>query len=589
MEAKAGKRKHGESTEEEARKKSRSETVDCAMQTDETPPDHAFQQKMLTSLLEQPDSNGNPPLHQAVLRQDREGIKNLLAAGAALNATNKQGKTALTLAAIKNLPWIATLLASKPGIHLNAADCNGYTDESPLHRAIKRGSFAMTEILLKAGASIHGTVSPLHHWAKTAHKIPSIATLLIENRVPVYQENAAGEIALDIVVSSQESPSSFKAAQFLLEKGANIFRRSRKTGLSVYDRVAGSTSPVASYIQNEWQQRLLAIAASLHLKMGLPIRLVKQIMNKTLENTPPNVCRVIEHGSAEAVEQLFHRQFTQVSDLRDRTPLHHAALNGKSDTATLLLDRGANIDAKDNNGLTPLHHAALNGQVATATLLLDRRAMVDAKDSNDLIPLHAAVLNGQVATATLLLDRGAMVDAKTKNGLTPLHAAVLNGQVATATLLLDHEANPNARNIRDHTPLHYAVGKGHVAIATLLLDHEANPNARTAQGATPLHYAADYGQVATATLLLDHEVNPNAPDTQGRTPLHIAAFHGQGATATLLLGHGAIVDAKDNNGRTPLHHAAFKTNKELMQLLIARGANPSLTDSFGKTPEDYFK
>jgi len=53
-------------------------------------------------------------------------------------------------------------------------------------------------------------------------------------------------------------------------------------------------------------------------------------------------------------------------------------------------------------------------------LLLDHGADVEARDENDLTPLHMAANNGQLAAARLLLERGAIISAPSKSGKTPL-------------------------------------------------------------------------------------------------------------------------------------------------------------------------
>ena len=73
----------------------------------------------------------------------------------------------------------------------------------------------------------------------------------------------------------------------------------------------------------------------------------------------------------------------------------------------LLLDRGAEVNGKDNSGWTPLHYAAWDGHADVAALLLDRGAEVNVKTIDGWTPLHYAADYGHADVVALLLERGA--------------------------------------------------------------------------------------------------------------------------------------------------------------------------------------
>lgn len=81
------------------------------------------------------------------------------------------------------------------------------------------------------------------------------------------------------------------------------------------------------------------------------------------------------------------------------TPLHVAAKWGKANMVTLLLDKGANLEAKTRDGLTPLHCAARSGHENVVEVMIQRGAPISAKTKNGLAPLHMASQGDHVDAA----------------------------------------------------------------------------------------------------------------------------------------------------------------------------------------------
>lgn len=115
-----------------------------------------------------------------------------------------------------------------------------------------------------------------------------------------------------------------------------------------------------------------------------------------------------------------------------RTALHVAA--GREMSA-LVLEAGADVNARDVSGMTPLHQAAANNSNDTLALLLEDGADVNARENFGATPLHFAALANATTTAAVLLEVGADVNARDDNGATPLQMAVLNGITNTAEIL----------------------------------------------------------------------------------------------------------------------------------------------------------
>ena len=145
-------------------------------------------------------------------------------------------------------------------------------------------------------------------------------------------------------------------------------------------------------------------------------------------------------------------------------PIHVAAAAGDLAAIRAELDKGVDVNAKDNDGRTPLHYAAKYATKQVVELLIPNGADVNAKDEDGWTPLHFAATKEIVE---LLINEGADVNAKNKWGGTPLHAAATNGKKETVELLIAADADVNAKAKDGKTPLDMANG----AIADLLRKH----------------------------------------------------------------------------------------------------------------------
>jgi len=138
------------------------------------------------------------------------------------------------------------------------------------------------------------------------------------------------------------------------------------------------------------------------------------------------------------------------------TPLHIAAQRGDTRMVSVLLDLGADIEAKGyRDECTPLHLAAREGQVETVRLLLARGAELDSHDRFLATPLMDAAGAGQADMVELLLERGADINARESvYGRSALDEAVESDEAGAARVLLEHGSDADLDRLIENKKNH---------------------------------------------------------------------------------------------------------------------------------------
>jgi ankyrin repeat protein len=196
------------------------------------------------------------------------------------------------------------------------------------------------------------------------------------------------------------------------------------------------------------------------------------------------------------------------------------------------------------HGWTGLHSAAQGGHVDTVRLLLDHGADPNAREQGDnTYPLHWAAAHGYPETVRALLDAGGDI-----HGFGDVHELDVIGW-ATFSHAPDRAQGDNPdvvsllvqRGARHH--IFSAISAGNLDLIRKLV--EENPEA------------------------LDRRMSRFE---QGQTPLHFAMSRKRYDILDLLIELGADLEAEDKNGRTALAVAMLQGDREAMSRLHAAGA-----------------
>lgn len=237
--------------------------------------------------------------------------------------------------------------------------------------------------------------------------------------------------------------------------------------------------------------------------------------------TPLHRASLKGYGRGGIVRELSRAGADLEAEFEGLTPLHMACGRGNDEVALVLLQQGADRDARTAEGFTALHCAAGKGGVACVRVLLQAGADANCQSSGQerRTPLHAAAVLGDSAIVEELLEYGARVDAVDSEGITPLHIAAATDHVEVAQRLLSAGAAVGpVRTGGLDTPLHVASSEGSCRVLKTLLDSGANAAARNRAGDTPLHCACRSLEHRAVELLLYWDSDEAAINKDGKLP-----------------------------------------------------------------------
>lgn len=163
-----------------------------------------------------------------------------------------------------------------------------------------------------------------------------------------------------------------------------------------------------------------------------------------------------DESEEKTVDEIVNDQFNGIMPT-----LHEAARQGCNIIVQHHLNNGVDVNIKDNpQGIrwytpTPLHYAVQFEHTDTITLLIKRGADVNARDSNCAAPLHIAAQKHRVDIVMILLEHGANINATDLEDRTLLHYAA-KWSTDILKRLLEYGADILAKDYLDNTPIMYS-------------------------------------------------------------------------------------------------------------------------------------
>ena len=324
------------------------------------------------------------------------------------DAEKKSHITLLHLACVaENIQALDLLI--KSGAELNFKDCIPL-----LHLTVQLGNFKMTEALLKHKL-IKNKIdiqapgyeeTPLHNAVGLGHN--DIALLLIEHGSNVNAKDHEGTP----IIHTAAGKSSAEVVKKCLEKGADVHAKGY-----------GNTNP---------------------LKMAIIFRQAEIVKILLAHGADPNE-RCI--GGSTALHTSVSKEGMEDDNIIGTFIFKQ------------LIDNGASVNVREDNGVTPLHYAAKYGKIVEVEYLIRGGAEIDAQKDDGFTPLAYAIVGGQLATVKALIKAGARLDMRTNdntNGAMPLHLAAQIGKADIVRFLVRSGAEVDAKDNQGNTPLRYA-------------------------------------------------------------------------------------------------------------------------------------
>ncbi|KAK3101728.1 hypothetical protein FSP39_005894 [Pinctada imbricata] len=274
----------------------------------------------------------------------------------------------------------------------------------------------------------------------------------------------------------------------------------------------------------------------------------------------------------ETVEKMIvffqsHPQFINAKEPKSgNTALHWACRNGHFEVTRLLLENGANIDAKNMIGLTPLNSAIDGLQRKICHYLIEWGCDVHCKNAKNQTPFETVKNDDFRRFLIELYEYYSQIVPRIMGGDLKLMDRVIR----------DHATGKKefcclrSRCINGSTLLHTASYYGHKDAIRELLRLRLDINVRDYKGATGLHRSKN---ADILELLLDSGAMVDAEDSEGNTPLHVKCYGESGrpsdmTSIEILLNKNANLCKRNNRGLLPIHCCAMQGRIDVMRMMM---------------------
>lgn len=483
-------------------------------------------------------------LYQAIKHNNIKAVKFFIENNAHVEIATFDGITPLVLAIEENKPKIVELLIKEGKANIYGVYAKE-TEKYPIYCAVKNKNLNMIKILLNNNFDLKRESYILSYAIENSDE--NIVKYLVENGADMYsyEITALYQAVLNL------NP---KLVEYFLDKGASI---EKAGGTDVYGNI------------------MMAAAGSKFNNSNDKSPVDLTLLEKSAEN------------SAKITEMLIGKADKNIinDSLEGKTPLIIAVGNSYIDTAKILIENGADVNAIDFEGWSALSYAVNNGDIEIAKLLLENKAKI--KDEL-LIAIKSPIVESRINMMKLLIDNKANINYTDENGFNPLNIAIESGDMELTKFLITNGANVNSLMQDGVSLIGYAIAQNNMDLLQILIENGANVNYTNGDSwaDTPLMTASRLGLDNVVRILLTRNADINSVDMNGNTALHTAALNSQLSVVKLLLEKNPNLDIQNKVGNTALHLAVISGNIDIVGELVLKGANTRIRNNDGKYPRD---
>ena len=564
-------------------------------------------------------SAGHTPLHIAVKTSNIDIITFLLDKNADINTKTIDGKTPLHIAVEKDREAIIQLLlAQKADVNLQDALGNsilhiavqakhdikpwvlraGVSNKSPLPTSLQPCSIQIVKAIIELGANVNvvNNKGQTSLWFACLDKQEQLVKILLHN-------------GADLNIADTNNDSILHSAMY------------GRCSTGIIEEIINHCGHINVVNKDEATPLLLACGTAQTESVRL---LLKAKADPNIADADGNTClhaAIAADCSKEMLQEIIDNGGdVNAVNRRGQTPLLLSCNYKHMDSVLVLLGVGADLTYTDENGFSCLH-AAIYGHCSKYILqaLIDHGAHIDARTEDGTNALLFACRKGQSESVNFLLEAGADVNIADALGNTILHFAVFfRCGKDTLQKIMCYGVDVNAVNNNNQTALLLACGSALDECVKLLLANGADPNisesvtgfrclhaavlgkctdetleeiankayvnAQAFDGQTALFFACSHRQQNSIKVLLEAAANPNIASAKGHTSLHAAVIGGcSKKIIRSIIKHGSDVNGGNNSSRTSLMIASLQNNAGAINVLLNAGADITITDNTGIT------